>query len=67
MKLPGRLRKAFAGRALVTAVGTKRTRVIGHCRSFPEEGKRKAGGVNPVEGSNSDGVGVADALAFELP
>jgi hypothetical protein len=52
-RLLGRLSMAFAVRTMITAIGTKRARAIGNCRSFLQEGKRRAGS-NQLEGSNSN-------------
>src|ERR1700741_3680447 len=52
MKLLWPLEEAFAVRAMIAAIGTKRARVIGRCRSFLEKGKRRAGaGSNWLESS----------------
>jgi hypothetical protein len=49
----GPLEEAFAVRATITAIGTKRARLIGRCRSFLERGKGRAG-ANSLEGSSSN-------------
>jgi len=45
--------EAFAVRAMITAIGTKRARAVGHCRPFLEEGNvgRRS---DRLEYSNSD-------------
>jgi hypothetical protein len=40
-KIAWLLEEAFAVRAIITAIGTGRARVMEHCRSFLEGGKRR--------------------------